>query len=249
MTKSQASPSSSAGSAGKILWNGNWVTFLDTLLHLIVLAETGRSLRLPTRIRSVYIDPVLHQEQVYQYQDNVEGNVFCSWAFSHCFKCCVWMFDFLISRMDCRGPSYSPTFSTDPSVTVDVAPAVYMITLSNVLRMFDANLHLFPVFQLLMLLLTAVLIASKQEVFRSMDFMPRWHHGDNRSGSLPLWKNSPLFPILRVTVCLPVPSFMPTWSTAKVVWRWFVFTTRESSSLLDWREAVHTTLTLRTCKK
>uniref|UniRef100_A0A8C2UHY0 Fatty acid synthase n=1 Tax=Coturnix japonica TaxID=93934 RepID=A0A8C2UHY0_COTJA len=63
----------SEGSAGKILWNGNWVTFLDTLLHLIVLAETGRSLRLPTRIRSVYIDPVLHQEQVYQYQDNVEA--------------------------------------------------------------------------------------------------------------------------------------------------------------------------------
>ncbi|XP_042689180.1 fatty acid synthase [Centrocercus urophasianus] len=63
----------SEGSAGKILWNGNWVTFLDTLLHLIVLAETGRSLRLPTRIRSVYIDPVLHQEQVYQYQDNIEA--------------------------------------------------------------------------------------------------------------------------------------------------------------------------------
>uniref|UniRef100_A0A8C3PVK3 Fatty acid synthase n=1 Tax=Chrysolophus pictus TaxID=9089 RepID=A0A8C3PVK3_CHRPC len=63
----------SEGSAGKILWNGNWVTFLDTLLHLIVLAETGRSLRLPTRIRSVYIDPVLHQEQVFQYQDNIEA--------------------------------------------------------------------------------------------------------------------------------------------------------------------------------
>ncbi|XP_065591318.1 fatty acid synthase [Cyrtonyx montezumae] len=63
----------SEGSAGKILWNGNWVTFLDTLLHMIVLAETGRSLRLPTRIRSVYIDPVLHQEQVLQYQDNIEA--------------------------------------------------------------------------------------------------------------------------------------------------------------------------------
>ncbi|OXB61122.1 hypothetical protein ASZ78_013685 [Callipepla squamata] len=63
----------SEGSAGKVLWNGNWVTFLDTLLHMIVLAETGRSLRLPTRIRSVYIDPVLHQEQVLQYQDNIEA--------------------------------------------------------------------------------------------------------------------------------------------------------------------------------
>ncbi|PKU32508.1 fatty acid synthase [Limosa lapponica baueri] len=62
----------SEATSGKVLWNGNWVTFLDTLLHIIVFSETGRSLRLPTRIRSVYIDPVLHQEQVGQYQDNVE---------------------------------------------------------------------------------------------------------------------------------------------------------------------------------
>uniref|UniRef100_A0A8C0FYT6 Fatty acid synthase n=1 Tax=Bubo bubo TaxID=30461 RepID=A0A8C0FYT6_BUBBB len=63
----------SEASTGKVLWNGNWVTFLDTLLHVIILGETGRSLRLPTRIRSVCIDPVLHQEQVCQYQDNVEA--------------------------------------------------------------------------------------------------------------------------------------------------------------------------------
>ncbi|KFU85956.1 Fatty acid synthase [Chaetura pelagica] len=63
----------SEGNTGKVLWNGNWVTFLDTLLHVIILSETGRSLRLPTRIRSVSIDPVLHQEQVCQYQDNVEA--------------------------------------------------------------------------------------------------------------------------------------------------------------------------------
>lgn len=66
------------------------MTFLDTLLHMIVLAETGRSLRLPTRIRSVYIDPVLHPEHVCQYQDNVEGNVFCLWAFTSSFECCVY---------------------------------------------------------------------------------------------------------------------------------------------------------------
>uniref|UniRef100_A0A8D2NDD8 Fatty acid synthase n=1 Tax=Zonotrichia albicollis TaxID=44394 RepID=A0A8D2NDD8_ZONAL len=59
-------------SEGKVLWNGNWVTFLDTLLHMLILPETGRSLRLPTRIRSVCIDPVLHREQVCQYQDNIE---------------------------------------------------------------------------------------------------------------------------------------------------------------------------------
>lgn len=82
-----------------------------------------------------------------------------------------------------------------------------------------------------------------------MDFMPLWHHGDNRSGFLPLWKNSPLFPILRMTACLPVPSFMPTWSTAKVGWGWFVFTLGESSNLPDLRESVHIISILRTLKK
>ncbi|KAM9281576.1 fatty acid synthase [Morus bassanus] len=72
----------SEASTGKVLWNGNWVTFLDTLLHILVLAEPGRSLRLPTRIRSVCIDPVLHQQQVCQYQDNVK-------AFDVVVDCCL----------------------------------------------------------------------------------------------------------------------------------------------------------------
>ncbi|NXL79375.1 FAS synthase, partial [Leptocoma aspasia] len=63
----------SEASAGKVLWNGNWVTFLDTLLHMLILPEAGRSLRLPTRIRSVRIDPVLHRQQVCQYQDNIDA--------------------------------------------------------------------------------------------------------------------------------------------------------------------------------
>ena len=65
------------------------MTFLDSLLHVLILAETGRSLRLPTRIRSVLIDPVLHQEQVCQYQDDVEGKVSHAWAFASSSDCCV----------------------------------------------------------------------------------------------------------------------------------------------------------------
>nr|XP_028572050.1 fatty acid synthase [Podarcis muralis] len=65
--------SSSNGNVGKVLWSGNWVTFLDTLLHLIILGETGRSLRLPTRIRSVCIDPKLHQERAQKYNDEIEA--------------------------------------------------------------------------------------------------------------------------------------------------------------------------------
>ncbi|XP_039596427.1 fatty acid synthase [Polypterus senegalus] len=59
--------SNNAGDHGKLKWNGNWVTFLDTMLQMMVLGLSGRSLRLPTRIRSVYIDPRLHEERVKQY--------------------------------------------------------------------------------------------------------------------------------------------------------------------------------------
>lgn len=56
--------SSMTGNKGTLLWKGNWVTFLDTMLQMIVVGLLGRSLRLPTRIRSVYIDPIWHQQQI-----------------------------------------------------------------------------------------------------------------------------------------------------------------------------------------
>ncbi|CAM5096781.1 unnamed protein product [Natator depressus] len=74
--------SNNEGKTGKVLWNGNWVTFLDTLLQMIILSETGHSLRLPTRIRSVCIDPSLHQERVHKYKDDTE-------AFDVVVDCCL----------------------------------------------------------------------------------------------------------------------------------------------------------------
>ncbi|XP_062930495.1 fatty acid synthase [Mobula hypostoma] len=62
--------SNNAGDKGKLLWSGNWVTFLDTMLQMIVVGLSGRSLRVPTRIRSVCVDPQLHEETVQQYQDS-----------------------------------------------------------------------------------------------------------------------------------------------------------------------------------
>nr|DBA27527.1 TPA: hypothetical protein GDO54_008007 [Pyxicephalus adspersus] len=56
--------SNSRGDRGKLLWTGNWVTFLDTMLQMLVLGIKGRSLRLPTRILSVHIDPTTQEEQV-----------------------------------------------------------------------------------------------------------------------------------------------------------------------------------------
>ncbi|KAJ7984800.1 hypothetical protein DPEC_G00358530 [Dallia pectoralis] len=61
--------SNNTGDSGKLQWTGNWVTFLDTMLQMIVVGLSGRSLRLPTRIRSVCIDPTIHQERVSEYAE------------------------------------------------------------------------------------------------------------------------------------------------------------------------------------
>lgn len=62
-----------AGDHGKLQWTGNWVTFLDTMLQMIVLGLPGRSLRLPTRIRSVCVDPTLHEKRVQDYSEDRKG--------------------------------------------------------------------------------------------------------------------------------------------------------------------------------
>ena len=61
------------GDSGKLQWTGNWVTFLDTMLQMIVVGLSGRSLRLPTRIRSVCVDPTVHQERVTEYGEAKKG--------------------------------------------------------------------------------------------------------------------------------------------------------------------------------
>ncbi|XP_074648828.1 fatty acid synthase-like isoform X2 [Tubulanus polymorphus] len=48
------------GSEGLLVWNENWVSFLDTILQMSVLHHPGRSLRLPTRIKSMRINPLEH---------------------------------------------------------------------------------------------------------------------------------------------------------------------------------------------
>nr|XP_002738672.1 PREDICTED: fatty acid synthase-like [Saccoglossus kowalevskii] len=49
-----------SGNKGMLAWNGNWVSFTDTMLQIQILRQPGRSLRLPTRIRRIRIDPVEH---------------------------------------------------------------------------------------------------------------------------------------------------------------------------------------------
>nr|XP_046232889.1 fatty acid synthase isoform X2 [Scatophagus argus] len=61
--------SNNTGDSGKLQWTGNWVTFLDTMLQMFVVGLPGRSLRLPTRIRSVCVDPAVHLQKVCKYTD------------------------------------------------------------------------------------------------------------------------------------------------------------------------------------
>lgn len=63
----------SPGDQGKLQWTGNWVTFLDTMLQMLVVGLSGRSLRLPTRIRSVCVDPVVHLPKMCKSTNENEG--------------------------------------------------------------------------------------------------------------------------------------------------------------------------------
>ncbi|KAG8446408.1 hypothetical protein GDO86_014021 [Hymenochirus boettgeri] len=65
--------SNSRGDKGKLLWNKNWVTFTDTMLQMMVLGLTGRSLRLPTRILSVCIDPTIHEDHVFLHKEDIQA--------------------------------------------------------------------------------------------------------------------------------------------------------------------------------
>ena len=61
------------GDIGKLLWNNNWISFLDTMLQMSVLGASGRGLRLPTRIKAMHIDPLQHQEKIQEYSENKQG--------------------------------------------------------------------------------------------------------------------------------------------------------------------------------
>ncbi|KAI6188362.1 Fatty acid synthase [Aphelenchoides besseyi] len=53
-----------SGERGTLYWTGNWVTFLDSLLQTALLAERADTLRLPTRVRYLRIDPTKHLASV-----------------------------------------------------------------------------------------------------------------------------------------------------------------------------------------
>ncbi|XP_059050659.1 fatty acid synthase-like [Achroia grisella] len=48
------------GTRGELEWNGNWISFMDTMLQFGLIGANTRELYLPTRIQRVLIDPVAH---------------------------------------------------------------------------------------------------------------------------------------------------------------------------------------------
>ncbi|XP_071965803.1 fatty acid synthase-like [Antedon mediterranea] len=57
------------GSHGSLKWTGNWVSFLDTMLQMSVLGLPGRSLRLPTRVQTITINPTMQPDVIDNEQE------------------------------------------------------------------------------------------------------------------------------------------------------------------------------------
>ena len=56
-----------SGDTGDLLWADNWVPFLDAMLQISICSDPGNGLRLPTRLKSLRIDPVVHMEKIKQF--------------------------------------------------------------------------------------------------------------------------------------------------------------------------------------
>nr|QGN67248.1 fatty acid synthase [Galeruca daurica]QGN67249.1 fatty acid synthase [Galeruca daurica] len=63
---------------GKIQWNGNFCSFLESMLHVDLLSETSRDLRLPASIKQIVIDPETHLELVNGQEEIPISNIVSS---------------------------------------------------------------------------------------------------------------------------------------------------------------------------
>lgn len=57
-----------SGKKGHITWVGNWVTFLENMLQMMVLGMDTRNLYVPTKIQKIVIDTKLQQRDVQQLE-------------------------------------------------------------------------------------------------------------------------------------------------------------------------------------
>lgn len=53
-----------SGMKGHIAWMGNWVTYLDNMLQIMILGMDTRDLYIPMKIQKIVIDTKLHQREI-----------------------------------------------------------------------------------------------------------------------------------------------------------------------------------------
>jgi fatty acid synthase len=52
------------GVSGKLQWQGNWISFMDTMLQFSILGQNTRELYLPTRLQRAIINTKKHKQMV-----------------------------------------------------------------------------------------------------------------------------------------------------------------------------------------
>ncbi|KAL1442920.1 hypothetical protein MTO96_030555 [Rhipicephalus appendiculatus] len=57
---------------GKLKWDGNWVSFMDTMLQMTLLSSSKRIFKLPAKIQSCCIDPNVHGSMVQEARESGE---------------------------------------------------------------------------------------------------------------------------------------------------------------------------------
>ncbi|XP_053376816.1 fatty acid synthase-like [Mercenaria mercenaria] len=62
-----------SGLHGKLLWTGEWVSFLDAMLQITILSQPGHGLCLPTRIKTLTIDPLMHHGKIVDLGNDQKG--------------------------------------------------------------------------------------------------------------------------------------------------------------------------------
>jgi fatty acid synthase len=62
--------SDNRGVKGKLKWNNNWISFIDTMLQFSILGQNTRELYLPTRLQRCVINPKEHLEHVNELSED-----------------------------------------------------------------------------------------------------------------------------------------------------------------------------------
>lgn len=63
------------GDLGEVLWTGNWITYLDSLMQMYILPSQDGCLKLPSRVTYLSIHPGNHDKGIHRTSDGCEGEI------------------------------------------------------------------------------------------------------------------------------------------------------------------------------